>query len=254
MACWNALNAAAPNAIMAKERYGCSNHKSKLPVDSLGGTCCTNQKTILRKNLEDRVLSCLPAAFFGMGVFDDIAMEVRRNLAASIRNEPDERQQISGPLKAAEQEQRQIIQQISDRAAEGRPRLAALDAMPYRIEERRAGLEARLNQAPEVEDFGGRIRKLKAEVSPEAVELTINSAFYYMREHAGAETKQPVINLVQQFVQKVVIGKTPGHPPASLEVHGRIAGILRRHGDRNDTGEAIRGTQAARSSGEASRR
>ncbi len=112
-------------------------------------------KTILRKNLEDRVLSCLPAAFFGMGVFDDIATEVRRNLAASIRNEPDERQQISGALKAAEQEQRQIIQQISDRAAEGRPRLAALDAMLYRIEERRAGLEARLNQAPEVEDFGG---------------------------------------------------------------------------------------------------
>ncbi|GGG20839.1 hypothetical protein GCM10010924_57820 [Rhizobium wenxiniae] len=129
-------------------------------------------------------------------------------------------------MKAAEQEQRQIIQQISDRAAEGRPRLAALDDMLDRIEERRAGLEARLNQAPEVEDFGGRIRKLKAEVSPEAVELVINSAFYYMREHADTETKQPFINLVRQFVQKVVIGKTPGHQPASLEVHGRIALIL----------------------------
>ncbi|WP_312406277.1 recombinase family protein [Rhizobium sp.] len=213
-------------AIMAKERYGCSNHRNKLPVDGLGGTCCTNQKTILRKNLEDRVLSCLPAAFFGMGVFNDIATEVRRNLAASIRNQPDERQQMSGALKAAEQEQRQIIQQISDRAAEGRPRLAALDDMLDRIEERRAGLEARLNQAPEVEDFGGRIRKLKAEVSPEAVELVINSAFYYMREHADTETKQSFINLVRQFVQKVVIGKTPGHQPASLEVHGRIASIL----------------------------
>ncbi|MGY5811704.1 recombinase family protein [Rhizobium sp. LEGMi198b] len=213
-------------AIMAKERYGCSNHKSKLPVDGLGGACCTNQKTILRKNLEDRVLSCLPAAFFGMGVFDDVAGQARQNLAASIQNEPDEHQQISRELKAAEQEQRQIIQQISDRAAEGRPRLAALDDMLDKLEERRAGLEARLKQMPAVEDFGEKIRKLKAEVSPQAVELIINSAFYYMREHADSETKQPFVNIVRQFIQKVVIGKTPGHQPASLEVHGRIASIL----------------------------
>ncbi|WP_254229097.1 hypothetical protein [Agrobacterium salinitolerans] len=53
-----------------------------------------------------------------------------------------------------------------------------------------------------------------------------HSAFYYMREHADSETKQPFINLVRQFIQKVVIGKTPGHQPASLEVHGRIASIL----------------------------
>jgi len=155
-------------------------------------------------------------------------------------------------LKAAELEQRQIIQQISDRATEGRPRLAALDDMLDTIEDRRAGLEARLNQAPEEEDFGGRIRKLKAEVSPQAVERIINSAFYYMREHADTETKQPYI--LHQCIRKVVIVKTPGHQPASLKVHGRIAGILRRQGDRNDTGEAVRGTEAPRSSGEASRR
>ncbi len=96
--------------------------------------------------------------------------------------------------------------------------------------------------------------KLKAEVSPKAVELVINSAFYYMREHADTENKQPFINILHQCIQKVVIVKTPGHQPASLEVHDRIAGILRRHRGRNDTGEAVRGAQAARSSGEASRR
>lgn len=72
-----------------------------------------------------------------------------------MKKEPDERQRISGELKAAEQEQRQIIQQISDRAAEGRPRLAALDDMLDTLEERRAGLEARLKQAPAEEDFRG---------------------------------------------------------------------------------------------------
>ncbi|MXN54359.1 hypothetical protein GR158_25000 [Shinella sp. AETb1-6] len=128
-----------------------------------------------------------------MGVFDDVAGQARQNLAASMKKEPDERQRISGELKVAEQEQRQIIQQISDRAAEGRPRLAALDS----LEERRAALEARLKQSPEAEDFGEKIGKLKAEVSPEAVELVINSAFYYLREHGNTETKQPFINLVR---------------------------------------------------------
>jgi hypothetical protein len=47
-----------------------------------------------------------------------------------------------------------------------------------------------------------------------------------MREHADTETKQPLINIVRQFIQKVVIGKTLGHQPASLEVHGLIASIL----------------------------
>ena len=31
---------------------------------------------------------------------------------------------------------------------------------------------------------------------------------------------------MRQFIQKVVIGKAPGHQPATLEVHGRIASIL----------------------------
>lgn len=31
---------------------------------------------------------------------------------------------------------------------------------------------------------------------------------------------------IHQFVQKVVIGKTPGHQPPTLQVHGQIASIL----------------------------
>lgn len=57
----------------------------------------------------------------------DSTIRTTKKPRRSVKNEPDERQRISGELKAAEQEQRQIIQQISDRAAEGRPRLAALD-------------------------------------------------------------------------------------------------------------------------------
>ncbi len=213
-------------AIMAKERYGCTNHKSKLPVDGLNGRCCSNQKTILRKNLEDRVLSCLPAAHFSMGLFDEISDRVLKNREAAIRGEPDEHKRLAAELKASEDEQHRIIRQISDRAAEGRPRLSALDDMLDRAEQRRIALVEQLKLAPAAEDKSDRIAQLKAEVNPETVELIINTLIYYMREHADTEAKQPFIRIVREFIQKVVIGRTPGHQPASLEVHGRIASIL----------------------------
>ena len=36
----------------------------------------------------------------------------------------------------------------------------------------------------------------------------------------------PFAKIVRQLIQKVVIGKTPGHQPASLQVHGLIGSIL----------------------------
>lgn len=78
----------APYAIMAKDRYGCTNHKKHMPIDGLNGACCSNQKTIPCKNLEDWGLSCLPAAFFGKGLFSDVAGQARQNLAASVRSDP----------------------------------------------------------------------------------------------------------------------------------------------------------------------
>lgn len=149
------------------------------------------------------------AGIFRDGVFDDAAQQVRQNLASAIRNDPDPRQRLADELKAIEREQRQIIEQISERKAEGRPRLAALDDMLDTLEERRTGLETELRRSPaEKEDFDEKIKKLKVEVSPEAVEPILNSVSYYIREHADAESKQPFINIARQFIQKVVIGKT----------------------------------------------
>ena len=37
-------------AISGKDRYSCTNHRKALPIDALGGMCCSNTKTILRKN------------------------------------------------------------------------------------------------------------------------------------------------------------------------------------------------------------
>ncbi|WP_026617462.1 hypothetical protein [Ensifer aridi] len=91
---------------------------------------------------------------------------------------------------------------------------------------------------------------MKAEVSPEAVELILNSACYHMREHADTETKQPFINIVRQFIQKVVIGRTPG-PPAGIPGRPRPDRLDPcRHGS-GDHGEAVRGAATPRLSGKA---
>ncbi len=84
----NGMLECAPYAIIARDRYGCTNHKKHMPIDGLNGACCSNQKTIPCKNLEDWGLSCLPAAFFGKGLFSDVAGQARQNLAASVRNDP----------------------------------------------------------------------------------------------------------------------------------------------------------------------
>ena len=49
---------------------------------------------------------------------------------------------------------------------------------------------------------------------------------YMMRDHADPQTKQPLIGIIRQLIQKVVIASTPGRQPPALEVHGRIASIL----------------------------
>lgn len=49
---------------------------------------------------------------------------------------------------------------------------------------------------------------------------------YMMRDHADPQAKQPLIGIIRQLIQKVVIASTPGRKPPALEVHGRIASIL----------------------------
>ncbi|GGB13925.1 resolvase [Brucella endophytica] len=217
-----------PYAVMAKDRYGCTNHKKRLPIDGLDGACCRNQKTILRNDIEERVLACLPAAFLHLGIFEKVAADVLQRQTAKLKSQPALGQHLKTELSKVEQEQKNIIQQISDRAAESRPRLAALDDMLDRLEEKRADLSEQLtaqgSAAPD--DTADRLAELRAQINPDTVQHILDTVLFYLRDHADTATKQPFVDIIRQFVQKVVIGKTPGHQPASLEVHGRIASIL----------------------------
>jgi Recombinase len=59
-----------PFAISGKDRYSCTNRKKRLPIDELDGACCGNSKTITRHELEERVLNCIPVAFYLLDIFD----------------------------------------------------------------------------------------------------------------------------------------------------------------------------------------
>ncbi len=217
-----------PYAIMAKDRYGCTNHKKRLPIDNLGGACCSNRKTILRENLEDRVINCLPGAFFSLGIFEKVGAQVRARHEAHYRSQPSAAAQLTAELETIRTKQKNIIQQISDRAEAGRPHLAALDDMLDELETKRKETEEKLAAStdPDADDLSAKLAKLYEETEPESVELIINVWLHYIRNHADPDVKQPVVDLVRRLIQKVVVGLRPGHEQASLQVHGQIASIL----------------------------
>lgn len=213
-----------PYAISGKDRYSCTHNKKQVPVGALDGACCQNQKTILRSNLEERVVGCVPAAFLHLGIFDRVAAEVLQRQEAKLKCRPSQNEQLASDVKKAEQQQANIIQQISDRANEGRPRLTALDDKLDQLEAQRGELTAKLAKlSPEEPDITDRLAELRDQVNPEAVQRVMALVLFHLSEGMDTDAMQPFIAIIRRLVQKVVIGKTSGHQPASLEVHGQIA-------------------------------
>ena len=130
-----------PYAIMATGRYGCTNHKKKIPLDVLGGACCSNHKTILRKELEDRILTCIPAALVHMDVFRRTVEKVLQSELAERKTADHQAKDIEAALQRNKREQEGIIAQMSQRAAEGRRSIAAFDDQLDRLDEEREELE-----------------------------------------------------------------------------------------------------------------
>ncbi len=216
-----------PYAISGKDRYSCTNRKKRLPIDELGGACCGNSKTITRQELESRVLECLPAAFFAEGMFDMLSEQSIAYETAKLKRPAAERDQMKRKLSEVEGKQRNIIQQISDRAAEGRPRLPALDDTLDRLEAERQTLETEIASFTESgPDMIAKIEELRRRHNPEETEMAMRQFMLMARRGKNEEAKRMLMPIVRQLVQKVVVGKTPGHQPASLQVHGLIASIL----------------------------
>ncbi|QWW75472.1 recombinase family protein [Agrobacterium pusense] len=216
-----------PYAISGKDRYSCTNRKKRLPIDDLDGACCGNSKTITRHELEERVLNCLPVAFFSMDIFDRISEKMVAYEVSKLKSLPSRKDQLTAELAAIKSKQTSLMQQIQDRHADGRPRLAILDDQLDELEVTREKLVLELAnvQAP-VEDFQEKIAKLKAQFNPANTEISIRKLIFLARNNADEHAKQRLMPIVRDLIQTVVIGKTPGHQPASLQVHGSIANIM----------------------------
>ncbi|THV28554.1 hypothetical protein FAA86_23980, partial [Rhizobium rosettiformans W3] len=76
------------------------------------------------------------------------------------------------------------------------------------------------------EDFQGKIEKLKAQFNPSNIEIGIRKLIFLARNNANEAVKQRLMPIVRDLIHSVVIGKTTGHQPASLQVHGDIAHIM----------------------------
>ncbi|MGR8965709.1 hypothetical protein [Rhizobium leguminosarum] len=162
-----------------------------------------------------------------MEIFDRISQRMITHEVNLLKQSPSQRDELTAALKATTQRQNSIIQQISDHAAEGRPRLAALDDQLDELEATREKLAAELNALAEpVEDFQEKIAKLKAQFNPANMEIIIRKLIFLARHNADEQAKQRLMPIVRDLIQTVVIGKTPGHQPASLQVHGSIANIM----------------------------
>jgi site-specific DNA recombinase len=76
-----------------------------------------------------------------MGTFDTMSANVIELETSKLRRPEAEREQMKRDLKEMERKQKNIIQQISDRDAEDRPRLAAYDDTLDELETQRLPLQ-----------------------------------------------------------------------------------------------------------------
>ncbi|WP_245289979.1 hypothetical protein [Neorhizobium galegae] len=67
---------------------------------------------------------------------------------------------------------------------------------------------------------------LKAQFDPANTEIAIRKLIFLARNNADEQAKRRLMPIVRDLIQTGVIGKTPGHQPASLQVHGDIANIM----------------------------
>lgn len=124
-----------PYAVMAKNRSGWTNHKKRIPLEALGGACCSNQKSILRKELEDRVLACLPAALVHVDVFKRTSASVLQSELAAQQTAGHHARDLKSELDRNKRDQQAIINQITQRERGGRRQLPALEDMLDRFDE-----------------------------------------------------------------------------------------------------------------------
>lgn len=223
-----------PYAIMAKDRYGCTNRQKKLPIDDLGGIVCTNAKTISRQELEARVLDAIPTNLLTPERTTSFQEEINRQVQKAAAASAKTAETTEAKLKAISSKQKLIAEQMTERMLAGQMKIAAFDQMLDDLEKERARLARELEAATPIS-----LRRKKSDkaglhdpddpivVNPSMFQLVLDAMTTALKgADAGNDTLAGYGQFVRSLVQKVVIAASPDNRRADLTIHGRLASIL----------------------------
>ena len=214
---------AGPYAIMAKDRYGCTNRQKKLPIEHLGDIVCTNSKTISRKELERRVLDAIPDNLLSAEKMTSIQDRVNREIAASLKVSQQARQKLEANLKEASRKQEAVANQITERLLAGQPKIDAFDRLLDDLQKQRDTMEAELSRLSTRKDAVFKPFTINPSMFNQITRALTAIVRTGKSEH---DAVQGHFNLVRELVQKVVIAPSPDGKTADLTIHGRLASIL----------------------------
>ncbi|QGG93288.1 hypothetical protein GH983_22325 (plasmid) [Agrobacterium sp. MA01] len=212
-----------PYAIMAKDRYGCTNRQKKLPIAHLDDQTCSNSKTIARAELERRVLKAIPSRLFSVENTRSIIDEVNKEIERISRAQTLDREKLGKDLAVICQKQQVIAEQITERLLSGHPDVKVFNDMLTRLEEQRTEVERKLGEKPVA--TVGEPKQITVNVS------TLKSAFDAMTAivrhgNPADDVAAGQFNFLRELVQKVVVLPSTDGKTAELTVHGRLAAIL----------------------------
>lgn len=157
-----------------------------------------------------RVLNCIPVAFYSLKIFDRISQKMISFETGKLTAIPSRKEKVAAQLTAIARQQKNLAKHGQERLAEGRPRLAILDDQLDELEAKREQLARELATVEEpVQDFKGKIEKLKTQFNPANIGIAIRKLIFLARNNAEEAAKRRLMPIVRDLIQTVIIGKTP---------------------------------------------
>lgn len=200
-----------PYAIMAKERYGCTNHKKKLG--------CQNSRTITRQSLEQRVLKAFPRSMFSITNLNELTDKVNRQRKASAKNLSGEQAALERELLKVEKKIQNTAEAIAIGAGAG---LATLTQMLGSLEGQKTALEKQLQHLISADT---EVELLSEAVVTKVMVAALETMATMDMSKVDPQYRDPFFSLIQKMIQKVIIAPNP-IKGVDLMIHGRLATIL----------------------------
>ncbi len=126
-----------PYAIMARDRYGRTNHKKKLG--------CTNSRTVVPCHIEERVIRAFPESLFALSNLEDISRKLNDEFRNANNSGKKERQSLQKKLFKTDEQIRNIAMAIANGG--GVP-LASLTSLLATLESDGKSIETQLSDLP----------------------------------------------------------------------------------------------------------